>query len=148
MTYANDMPIASDTTLASALRLSVMRLARRMRTERADTSLSLSQLATLSTLERHGPLTPSELAAHEKIQPPSMTRLLAVVEGEGFVVRAAHPTDRRQAVVTLSASGRELLKEDRRRREAWLARRLRDLGPAELAVLREATGILDRLAGA
>lgn len=147
MSYANDMPTATDTALASALRLSVMRLARRMRAQRADTSLTLSQLATLATLDRHGQLTPRDLAEHEKVQPPSMTRMLAALEGEGLVTRTAHPTDGRQVLIALTSPGRALLVEDRRRREAWLAKRLADLDPAELATLREATVILDRLGG-
>jgi DNA-binding MarR family transcriptional regulator len=141
------MTTATETALASTLRLSVMRLARRMRSERADTSLTLSQLAALATLDRHGPLSPGELAAHEKVQPPSMTRLLAVLEAGNFVVRSPHPTDRRQVLVAASPAGLALLKEDRRRREAWLARRLRDLDADEIAVLHRAAGILDRLAG-
>jgi DNA-binding MarR family transcriptional regulator len=141
------MTTATETALASTLRLSVMRLARRMRGERADTSLTLSQLAALATLDRHGPLSPGELAAHEKVQPPSMTRLLAVLEAGSFVVRSPHPTDRRQVLVAASPAGLALLKEDRRRREAWLARRLRDLDADEIAVLHRAAGILDRLAG-
>jgi DNA-binding MarR family transcriptional regulator len=141
------MTVATQTALASTLRLSVMRLARRMRAERADTSLTLSQLAALATLDRHGPLSPGELAAHEKVQPPSMTRLLAVLETGGYVVRSPHPTDRRQVLVAASPAGLALLKEDRRRRDAWLNRRLRDLDADEIAVLHRAAGILDRLAG-
>jgi len=140
------MPIATETALASTLRLAVMRLARRMRAQRAETSLTLSQLATLATLERHGALSPGELAAHERVQPPSMTRLLAVLEERGYVSRAAHPSDGRQVVVTLSATGRALLKEDRRRRDVWLAQRLMTLDAGELDVLTQAAGILDRLA--
>jgi len=148
MTYAKDMPTVAETSLASTLRLSVMRLARRMRAQRAETSLTLSQLATLATLERHGALSPSELAAHERIQPPSMTRLLAVLEEQQLVSREPHPTDGRQVVVTLSPSGKALLKEDRRRRDVWLAQRLKDLDVEELAVLTRAAGIIDRLANA
>ncbi len=140
------MPTAADTALASTLRLSVMRLARRMRGMRADTSLSLSQLAALATLDRHGPLTPGELAAHEKVQPPSMTRLLAGLEAAGLVTRAAHATDGRQVVMTVSVDGLALLREDRRRRDAWLAQQLRMLDPEEVAVLGRAAAILDRLA--
>ena len=140
------MPTATQTALASTLRLSVMRLARRMRAQRADTMLTLSQLAALATLDRHGPLTPGELAAHEKISPPSMTRLLGVLEAQGLVIRTAHPTDRRQVTLAVSPAGQELLKEDRRRRDVWLAQRLQDLDPDELAVLQRAAGILDRLA--
>ena len=121
------MPSSSDTVLASALRLSVLRLARRMRAERADTSLTLSQLAALATLERQGPLTPRELAAAERVQPPSMTRLLASLEGAGLVLRTGHPTDGRQVLLTTSEAGVALLREDRRRRDAWLAQRLREL---------------------
>ncbi len=142
------MPTAADTALASTLRLSVMRLARRMRGMRADTSLSLSQLAALATLDRHGPLTPGELAAHEKVQPPSMTRLLAGLESAGLVTRAAHATDGRQVVMTVSTAGQALLREDRRRRDAWLAQQLRTLDPEEIAVLDRAAGILERLANA
>ena len=142
------MPVAADTALASALRLSVMRLARRLRAERAATSLSLSQLAALATVERHGPLTPGELAAHERVQPPSMTRLVATLEAAGLVGRQAHPSDGRQVLLTASPAGTALLREDRRRRDAWLAQRLRDLPPADLAVLREAAAVLDRLASA
>jgi DNA-binding MarR family transcriptional regulator len=140
------MPTSTDTALASTLRLSVMRLARRMRAQRAETSLTLSQLAALATLERHGALTPGELAAHEKVQPPSMTRLLAVLESRELVTRAPHATDGRQVVMTVSPAGTEILREDRRRRDAWLAQRMRTLDPGELAVLRQAAGILDRLA--
>jgi DNA-binding MarR family transcriptional regulator len=140
------MPTATDTALASTLRLSVMRLARRMRAQRADTMLTLSQLAALATLDRHGALSPGELAAHEKISPPSMTRLLGVLETGGLVVRTAHPTDRRQVLLAVSPAGQALLKEDRRRRDVWLAQRLQDLPADELQVLRRAAGILDRLA--
>jgi DNA-binding MarR family transcriptional regulator len=124
-----------------------MRLARRLRAQRADTMLTISQLAALTTLDLHGPLTPGELAAHEKISPPSMTRLLGALESGGLVLRTAHPTDRRQVVLAASPAGRALLKEDRRRRDVWLAQRLRDLAPEELEVLQQAAGILDRLAG-
>jgi DNA-binding MarR family transcriptional regulator len=141
------MPTATDTALASTLRLSVMRLARRMRAERAETSLTLSQLAALATLDRHGALTPGELAAHEKVQPPSMTRLLAVLEDKALVTRAPHPTDGRQALMTISPEGQALLREDRRRRDAWLARRMRALDSEEIEVLRRAAGVLDKLAG-
>ncbi len=148
MTYTNQMPTLADTALASTLRLSVMRLARRMRAERADTSLSLSSLAALATVERHGPLAPGELAAHEKVSPPSMTRLVGRLELAGLLTRTAHPTDRRQVLLALTKAGTALLREDRRRREAWLAQRLGDLAPEELAVLRRAAAVLDKLAAA
>jgi DNA-binding MarR family transcriptional regulator len=141
------MTARDDTALASALRLAVMRLARRMRLERADTSLSLSQLAALATLERHGPMTPGELAAAERVSPPSMTRLASSLEGAGLATRRDHPTDGRQVLLAASPAGVALLREDRRRREAWLAQRLRELDAEDRDVLRRAAALLDRLAG-
>ena len=140
------MPPATAPALASALRLSVMRLARRMRSERADTSLTLTQLAALATLERHGPLTPRELAQAERVQPPSMTRIAASLEAAGLATRTDHPTDGRQVLLAASPAGVGLLREDRRRREAWLARRLRALDPADRELLERAAEVLDRLA--
>ena len=99
-----------ETPLASALRLSVVRLNRRLRSQRADTSVTLTQLAALSTLKGHGALTPGELAAHEKVQPPSMTRVLAVLEERGLVLRRPHPTDGRQVLVELTDDERETLR--------------------------------------
>ena len=146
MSYAYDMPTMTKTAeLASILRVSVMRLARRLRAERLDSSLSLTQLATIATLERHGPLTPRELADHEKVQPPSMTRVLATLEDLGLIVRTPHETDGRQHLVSLTQSARELLREDRRRREAWLSKRLAELTPEERDVLRAAAPIIERL---
>ncbi|MDP9396446.1 MAG: MarR family transcriptional regulator [Actinomycetota bacterium] len=134
--------------LSGGLRVAVLRLARRLRSERADNDLTLTQLATLGTLERHGPLTPGELAAHEGVRPPSMTRVLAGLEERALVVRTPHPTDRRQVLVALGDAARTLLREDRRRRDAWLARRLAELSPEERAALRAAVPVLERLAGA
>lgn len=137
----------TDTALASELRSTVMRLARRLRAERADTTWSLSQLATLGTLDRHGPLTPSELAAHERVQPPSMTRILATLEQAELVTRTDHPTDGRQVLMSVSPAGKAMLRADRQRRDAWLAQRMRDLPAEDLAALRRAAEVLDRLAG-
>ena len=140
------MPPTTDPALASTLRLSVMRLARRMRSERAENSLTLTQIAALATLERHGPLTPRELAAAERVSPPSMTRIAASLETAGLATRTGHPSDGRQVLLTASPEGVALLREDRRRRDAWLAQRLRELDPADREVLRDAAAILDRLA--
>ena len=131
--------------LASTLRVSVMRLSRRLRAERLQTDLSLNQLATLGTLDRHGPLTPRELAEHEKVQPPSMTRVLAGLEERGLILRTAHASDGRQHLVSLTADARTLLKEDRRKREAWLAQRLAELTQEERDVLRAAAPVIERL---
>ncbi len=141
------MPSATrtDTELASMLRISVMRLARRLRAHRLDSGLTLTQLAALATLERHGPMTPGELAVHEKVQPPSVTRVVAILESRELASRTAHPTDGRQQIVAVTAAGKGLLREDRRRREAWLSRQLADLSAADRALLRAAGPVLERL---
>ncbi len=141
----------SDAGLASALRISVTRLARRLRAERAAhglpvlSELSDTQMGALATLVAHGAMTPGELAEHEKVQPPSMTRVITVLEGHDLVARAAHATDKRQVMLTVTDTGRELVYQSRRVREAWLARRLRELTPAERAKLRAAAPILEKL---
>ena len=135
----------TDAALASELRTSVMRLARRLRRMRADTTLSLGQLAALGTLDRHGPKTPSELAAHERVQPPSMTRIVKALEESGYVTRSPHATDGRQVVVSLTPTAQDLLKEDRKQREAWLARRLAELSHEERELLHRAAEVVDRL---
>jgi DNA-binding MarR family transcriptional regulator len=132
--------------LASGLRIAVMRLSRRLRSERSSEGLTLSQLSALGTLERDGALSPTQLAASERVQPPSMTRVVAVLEELGLVQRRPHATDGRQCVIALTDAGRGLLAEDRNRRQAWLARRLDDLSPSEREVLFAAAPIISRLA--
>ncbi|MDO9456839.1 MarR family winged helix-turn-helix transcriptional regulator [Nocardioides sp.] len=137
----------TDSGLASELRMSVMRLRRRLANERhPDNELSLNAMAVLAGLYRHGDLSVGELASRERVQPPSMTRTVKFLEADGFVHRRAHETDGRQVVVVLTDLGRQTLLADRRRRDEWLAIRLRDLTPAQRAVLREAAPILERLA--
>ena len=146
MSYAKDMPTKTATLdLASELRLSMMRLTRRLRAERPE-GWTLTQLSVLGTLDRRGVMSLGELAAHEKVQPPSMTRTVAGLEERRLVQRFAHPTDRRQVLVGITADGLTLLREDHRRREAWLAARLAELTAADLAQLRAVAPILDRLA--
>jgi DNA-binding MarR family transcriptional regulator len=138
----------ADAGLAGALRDAVGRLSRRMRAQRAATDLSLGQLAALRTLDLHGPMTASELAAHEKVQPPSMTRIIAALESHGFLTRTPDPLDRRQVVVAASADGKALLAEDRRRKDVWLSQRLRALDADDLAVLAAAVPVLEKLSRA
>ena len=147
MSYAYDMPTMTRTAeLASNMRVSLMRLSRRLRYERGDHALSLTQVATLATLDRHGPLTPRELADHEKVQPPSMTRILAGLEERALIERTPHASDGRQHLVSLTKAALELLRDDRRRRDAWLAQRLAELTQEERDVLRAAAPLLDRIA--
>ena len=132
--------------LAHDLRLAVMRFSRRLRNQRVDTSVTLTQLAALSTLKRHGPMSPGELAAQERVQPPSMTRVVVALEGMGLVTRTPHQTDGRQVVIGLTEAAEELLAGEARAREAWLSGQLQQLSPEERTVLREAAVIMDKLA--
>jgi DNA-binding MarR family transcriptional regulator len=120
-----------------------------MRAERVaqglQPELSDTQLAALAALEKHPGMTPSELAEHEKVQPPSITRVIASLEERGLIQRMPHSTDRRQVVLSVTDQGRDVVRKLRQLREAWLARRLRELAPAERAVLREALPILEKL---
>jgi DNA-binding MarR family transcriptional regulator len=148
----NDMPTVekvarTDAGLAAELRLGVMRLRRRLASERhPDNELSLNQMGVLGVLARRGAMTVGELASAEKVQPPSMTRTVNCLEESGDVVKRPHETDRRQVVVEISEQGHDRVLADRARRDAWLAQRLRELTPDERAVLRRAAPILDRLA--
>ena len=140
----------TDAALATAMRISISRLARRLRVERlglggTETVPSDIQLAALAALERHDSMTPGELAEHEKVQPPSMTRVIAVLEERGLVRREPHATDRRQVILTVTDDGRDLVQRVRRRREAWLAQRLQELAPADRQVLRAAAPILEKI---
>jgi DNA-binding MarR family transcriptional regulator len=137
--------LRSDAGLASALRVSLARLNRRLRRQAAVHSLTPTQFATLAAVERHSGITPGELAELEKVQPPSMTRVIAALEERGLVSRTPHPTDRRQVTVTVTEAAQKLLKEERRRKEAWLTQRLKELSPEERAVLRQAAPILEKL---
>ena len=152
MTYANDMPTVqkvarTDAGLAAELRISVMRLRRRLAGERhPDNELSMGSMAVLGALYRHGELTVGDLAKIEMVQPPSMTRIVNCLVDGGFANRRPHDTDGRQVLVELTERGRTTLLADRARRDEWLTQRLRALTPDERAVLRSAAPILERLA--
>jgi DNA-binding MarR family transcriptional regulator len=117
-------------------------MARRLRQE-AGAGLSPSQTAALATIERHGPLTPSELAERERVQRPTVTRVLARLEEAGLVDRAADPTDRRSSLVSISPDGHALLESVRARKDAYLARRIDALEPADREALERAAAILE-----
>ena len=140
----------TDSGLASALRVSVAQLTRRLRSERHPDNelLPVGQLSVLGALNRFGESTVGELAAIERVQPPSMTRTVNCLAEAGYVVRRKHESDGRQVVVALSEQGSATLANDRRRRDAWLALRLRELTPDERSVLRQAAPLLERLAHA
>ena len=134
----------SPSDVAAPLRLAITRMARRLRQE-ADPGLTPSQLATLATIERHGPLTPSGLAEIERISRPTATRVLRGLLDAGLIARTPDPADGRSALVAIEDRGRELLKRLRSRKNAYLSRRLAGLEPDELETLDRAVRILERL---
>ena len=123
-----------------------MRLARRLR-QMQDDSLDLtpSQLSAMAVLLNSGDLLMGELAAQEKVKPPSMTRIVNSLEADGYVARRPDPRDHRQCLVALTDSGREVLLANRRRRDEWLAVRLAELDPADREILRHAIRVLDKV---
>jgi DNA-binding MarR family transcriptional regulator len=100
----------------------------------------------MGTLSKKGPMSAGDLAACERVQPPSMTKVLASLEEKGLVTREAHPTDKRQAIIVLAQTGVELLDSERRQRDAWLSQRVAQLTPDERAALRDVIPVLDKLA--
>jgi len=134
----------TDIELATRLRDAIARTGRRLRQE-ARTGLSPSLLMALASIEREGPLTPSELAARERIQRPTATRILARLEEAGLVSRAPDPADRRSSLVSATADGRALLEESRTRKDAFLSARLEELPAEDHATLARAAALLERM---
>jgi DNA-binding MarR family transcriptional regulator len=132
-------------TLASDLSLAVVRLTRHLRGRRTDSQVSLTQLSALASLSADGPMTPGALAAKERVQPPSMTRVIASLADLGLVVRTPHPTDGRQIIVSLSDSGQALVTDETSAREKWMNDRLAALDDSQIAVLRESVEIISSM---
>ena len=124
--------------------MAIMRLARRLRAERADDTVGLSQMSALSSL-MHEPLSPTALAQVERIQPPSMTRVISALESRGLVERQEHASDKRQSVIAITDEGRDLVEAERVRRKAWLVGVLDTLSDEDRRTLREALPILERI---
>jgi DNA-binding MarR family transcriptional regulator len=138
--------LIDDTELASRLRLSVTRLARRLRQQAgAEAEVTPSQLAALSSVERLGPITLGDLAAVERVQPPSMTRIVAGLEDAGLVARHIDQHDRRIARVQTTVAGRRFLDRSRSRKDAYLSARVRTLDAEDRAVLARAATLLEKL---
>lgn len=132
---------------AQTVRMSVMRLHRRLRKERPDSGLSLTNLSALGRVDRAGPLTASALADAERIQPQSVTRMVADLERHGLIERMPDVADRRRILLRVSDAGRALLAEDRKQRDGWLAvAMVSTLTPAERDILVVAARLIDRLA--
>lgn len=127
------------------LALAVARLNRRLRQER-QTDLTPTQLSVLGTIRTLGPSTPGAIAAHERVQPPSITRVLNCLVDEGLAVREPHPDDGRQIIISVSDKGEAVLAEERARRDQWLAQRLAELTTSERKTLRDSASLLEQLA--
>ncbi|MFB2554986.1 MarR family winged helix-turn-helix transcriptional regulator [Herbiconiux liangxiaofengii] len=132
-------------SLGSELRQATLRLARRIRQQRADDELSPGQSAVLAVLDRTGGSSPADLAAHEQVSPPSMNRTLNALQLAGYVSRTPSGDDRRMVVVTLTEAGREVVQATRVRRDVWLEQRLERLTPAERELLERATPVIRKL---
>lgn len=138
------MLTTSTPQLAGRLRLAITRTARRLRQE-AGSELSPSLAAALATIDRHGPMTPSELAVRERIQRPTATRVLARLAEAELVVRTPDPDDGRSSLVAITPAGHALMEEMRASKDAFLARRLEQLPDEERMALARAAEILERL---
>ncbi|HEY5977261.1 MAG TPA: MarR family transcriptional regulator [Solirubrobacterales bacterium] len=141
---------AKDTTLtdsAAQLRMGIVRTARRLRQEAAAETAGLTptSVAALASIDRHGPLTPSELARIERVKRPTVTRTLGCLEREGLVDRMPDPGDGRSSLVSVNAAGRDRLRRLRSRKNAFLARRMRELPEKDVETLERAGSILEAL---
>jgi DNA-binding MarR family transcriptional regulator len=135
------------TDSAARLRMGIVRTARRLRQEAASeaTGLTPTSTAALATIERHGPLTPSELAELERVKRPTVTRTLGCLEREGLIQRTPDPADGRSTLISVNSAGRERLRRLRGRKNAYLARRMRDMPAADVEALERAAEILERM---
>lgn len=139
------MRTESRARLASRLRVSVARLARRLRQQGAEHDTTPSQLTAIASLYRTGPQTLGDLAAYERVKPPTMTRIVSALEERGYVSKTSDPDDGRVVRIDLTSAGRTAYEESRRRRDEWLCRKLSVLGPEDLETLARAADILDAL---
>src|SRR5262245_17688087 len=138
--------LAAAAALATDLRDGMMRLNRRLRQVRPVGELTQTQLSALTSLELSAALTPRELAELERVQPPTMTRIVARLTELGLVQRVPHPTDGRQVILSTTARGRQVPAENRRVRDAWLTKQLAALGDADRETLESAAAIMARIA--
>lgn len=128
--------------LSTELRSLIMRLGRLLRNQRASSDITEGQLSPLAYLVRNGPTTPNKLSKWERVSPPSMNRTINSLEAQGLVVRTPDDNDGRMVVISPTESGRELVYETRRRRDAWLHHQLAALSDAERQTIAEANTIL------
>ena len=125
----------------------VLRLSRRLRSERPASTVSLSALSLLSTLHRSGPMPAARLAQAERLQPQSLSRLIAQLDREGLIKRRPGKEDRRTLILEITEAGRRALSHDITARRVWLEGAMRKvLVPGEREMLAHAAVAMLRLA--
>jgi DNA-binding MarR family transcriptional regulator len=135
-----------DHELSTDMRGAIARLSRRLRAEKADDELSDGQTSVLFFLVREGNQTLSGLSEHERVKPPSMNRTVNALVAAGYATREGDPQDGRKVRIGVTEAGRALIIETRRRRDAWLFRRLEELAPGERKLIAEAVPLLRKIA--
>lgn len=143
----SDEPVSGGADLAGRVRLMVVRLYRRVQSEHARSALSGVQISALDSLSRFGPLTPRELSVCERVQPPTMTKLIASLECDGLITRETHPKDRRQLILRVTSEGEQALASAVRTTEEWLGKRLAELPEDDRATVTAAVEVINKLAG-
>lgn len=131
--------------LADALHSAAIHLLRRLRRSDPESGLSPARLSALSVLAFGGPMRISELARAEQVRTPTMTPIVAALEGEGLITREADAQDARASILRATAKGQRLMAEGRARRVATLAAELKKLPHADREVLRRAASLLEQL---
>jgi DNA-binding MarR family transcriptional regulator len=136
----------SPAKVALRIRESITKVNRRLRQTRPLGDMTIAQISAMQSLDAAGALTPRELAEAERVQPPTITRIIARLEERGLIQRTPHPTDGRQVILAPSPAGRQLLTDYQRVRDEWLALRVARLTAEERATLQRAAEILTRIA--
>lgn len=141
LTTSTEDPQLDKATLANDMRIACARISRRVRFE-SKSEVAPHQFSVLVTVYNAGPQTPTQLAAHDRVSTPSMTRTVNCLAEDGLVERVAHPDDGRQVLVCLTDAGRQVVDETRASRDTWMLEHIESLDEEQLALLRQATDLL------
>jgi DNA-binding MarR family transcriptional regulator len=145
--YAHaDLPGVTVPELATMLRPLLLRVTRNLRSQRVDGSVTLAELAALHTVRKDGPMTARELADREGVRPPTMSKVLAKLEGLKLITREPHPTDKRQFLLVVTEAGADFVEAENRSRTAWLSKQLSSLTQEERMLLLMAVPVLAKIA--
>jgi DNA-binding MarR family transcriptional regulator len=136
----------NDENFDSELRVTIQRLARRLRSERAGSDITDGQFSVLCVLAKDGPLGLGDLSDSERVTPPSMNRTVNALVESGYATRSGSPDDGRKVLIDVTETGHTVINETRRRRDAWFSRRLADLSPEQRHTLELCAPVLRELA--